>query len=96
MPDIRLLLTNDFFGSFATQVTSWGTLPGGDALRAEVDRLREGARASAWVDVGDFAGGGPLAPATDGELSWAAAAKLGFDAAIPGNHEFDLGAARLE
>jgi 2',3'-cyclic-nucleotide 2'-phosphodiesterase (5'-nucleotidase family) len=96
MTDIRLLLTNDFFGSFATQRTSWGALPGGVALRATVDQLRDGSAVSAWVDVGDFAGGGPLAPATDGELSWAAAASLGFDAAIPGNHEFDFGDAPVQ
>lgn len=91
MSSIRLLLTNDFFGSFAAQATSWGKQPGGSAVRATVERLRQGAAASAWIDVGDFSGGGPLAPATGGLLSWAAASELGFDAAIPGNHEFDYG-----
>lgn len=91
MLDIRFLLTNDFFGSFARHVTSWGSLPGGDAVKAEVARLRDEAASSVWLDVGDFSGGGPLSPATDQELSWAAAAELGFDAAVPGNHEFDYG-----
>ncbi|MCL2611696.1 MAG: metallophosphoesterase [Nocardioidaceae bacterium] len=91
MIDIRLLLTNDFFGSFARQTTSWGSIPGGDALRAEVDRLRTEVQKSVWLDVGDFAGGGPLSPATEQEMGWAAALELGFDAAVPGNHEFDYG-----
>lgn len=93
MADIRFLLTNDFFGAFARKVTSWGALPGGDALKAEVSRLRGEAASSVWLDVGDFAGGGPLSPATEHELSWAAAGELGFDAAVPGNHEFDYGDA---
>lgn len=91
MPDIRLLLTNDLFGAFFPQPVSWGKLPGGHALTRTVDRLREGARTSAWIDGGDFSGGGPLAPASDGTLGWAAAATLGIDAAVPGNHEFDYG-----
>jgi 2',3'-cyclic-nucleotide 2'-phosphodiesterase (5'-nucleotidase family) len=88
---IRLLLTNDIFGSFFTRSTSWGCEAGGDALVAMIDALREDAGTTAWVDGGDFSGGGPLAPATDGELSWAAAAALPIDAAVPGNHEFDFG-----
>ncbi|WP_462185897.1 MULTISPECIES: bifunctional UDP-sugar hydrolase/5'-nucleotidase [unclassified Frankia] len=95
MTDIRLLLTYDFFGSFGRQATSWGQLPGGSALRATVNRLREDVQTSAWIDVGDFSAGGPLCTATEGVLGWAAAASLGFDAAIPGNHEFDFGDAAV-
>ncbi|WP_131770198.1 metallophosphoesterase [Candidatus Protofrankia californiensis] len=91
MSDIRLLLTNDFFGSFARQPTSWGTLPGGAALRRRIDTLREDAGTAVWLDAGDVAGGGPLAPVSDGELSWAGALELGIDLAVPGNHEFDFG-----
>ncbi len=91
MSDIRLLLTNDFFGAFFPQPVSWGLLPGGHAVIRLVNRLREGAAASAWIDGGDFSGGGPLAPASDGQLGWQAAATLGIDAAVPGNHEFDYG-----
>lgn len=91
MSNIRLLLTNDFFGSFAMQRTSWGALPGGTALRRQVDALREDAAIAAWLDAGDFAGGGPLAPLSDGELSWAGVSELGIDLAVPGNHEFDFG-----
>jgi 5'-nucleotidase / UDP-sugar diphosphatase len=93
MPDIRLLLTNDFFGSFARQPTSWGALPGGCALRRRVDELREDAATAVWLDAGDFAGGGPLAPLSNGELSWAGVTELGIDLAVPGNHEFDFGDA---
>src|SRR5215472_3520176 len=90
---LRLLLTNDIFGSFFTEPTSWGSVAGGDALVATIDRLREGATTAAWIDGGDFSAGGPLDPASDGVLGWQAAAALPINAAVPGNHEFDYGDA---
>lgn len=96
MSDIRLLLTNDIFGAFFPREFSWGTQPGARALVHTVDRLREGARTSVWIDGGDFSAGGPLAPASvGGQLGWAAAAELPIDAAVPGNHEFDYGDAAM-
>src|SRR5215472_13174399 len=88
---LRLLLTNDIFGSYFAEPTSWGSVAGGDALAETVDRLRDGAAAAAWIDGGDFSAGGPLDPASDGVLGWQAAAALPIDAAVPGNHEFDYG-----
>src|SRR5918999_278674 len=60
MSDVRLLVTNDIFGSFFRQETTWGVIAGGDAIVKTVNRLREGSPTSAWVDGGDFSGGGPL------------------------------------
>jgi 2',3'-cyclic-nucleotide 2'-phosphodiesterase (5'-nucleotidase family) len=88
--ELRLLLTNDIFGSFFPQTTSYGCIAGGAALVQTIDRLREGAGACAWIDGGDFSGGGPLAP-VDVRQAWRAADALGIDAAVPGNHEFDFG-----
>jgi hypothetical protein len=87
---VRLLVTNDIFGSFFSQQTSYGFIRGGDALVETVDRLREDVIAAAWIDGGDFSGGGPLAP-IDADAGWAAAGALGIDAAVLGNHEFDFG-----
>lgn len=89
-PSIRLILTNDIFGSFFPHSTSWGEHPGGDALVECVDAAREGATTAVWIDGGDFSGGGPLVP-TDPHIAWDAARALGIDMVVPGNHEFDLG-----
>lgn len=90
---VRIITTNDIFGGFFPVPTSYGTLPGGHALTATVDRLRNEVDATRWIDAGDFSGGGPLAPASRAALSWAAASTLGIDLAVPGNHEFDYGDA---
>lgn len=86
---LRIITTNDIFGGFFPVPTSYGHLPGGHALAATVDRLRDQAGAAYWIDAGDFSGGGPLAPASRATQSWAAADTLGIDMAVPGNHEFD-------
>jgi hypothetical protein len=92
---LRVLVTTDFLGSFFPRRTSFGALPGGAALRDCVERLRDGALASHWVDTGDFAQGGPLAPVTGGVGGFLAAAELGLDAAACGNHELDWGVDHL-
>jgi hypothetical protein len=92
---VRILATNDFFGSFFRQPTSYGELPGGAALQATVARLRDQAGGGLWADAGDLAPGGPLAPLTAGSLGFVAAAQLPIDVALPGNHEFDWGVANL-
>lgn len=91
----RLLCTNDFAGSWDPAPTSNGRLPGGRALRDEVDRLREETTAL-WIDAGDLVAGGALGVADRGATAWRAAATLGIDIAVPGNHEFDWGLARFK
>jgi hypothetical protein len=91
---LRIICTNDFLGSLAPMATSYGRLPGGDALRATVDRLRQG-QPTIWADAGDFSQGGPLSTVTGGVSNFAAAAQLGIDVATVGNHEFDWGLPHL-
>jgi hypothetical protein len=87
---IRLLTTHDFFGSFAVVPTSYGSLPGGESLRATVDAFRAG-RSAIWVDSGDFSQGGALSLATSGAGGFKAARELGFDVSVVGNHDLDFG-----
>ncbi|PWV74663.1 2',3'-cyclic-nucleotide 2'-phosphodiesterase/5'-or 3'-nucleotidase, 5'-nucleotidase family [Prauserella marina] len=91
---LRILTTNDFLGSYFAHPTSYGTYPGAGALTHTIDRLREGARHSLWIDAGDFAQG-PLAYVMGGHAGFTAAASLGIDVAVPGNHEFDWGERQL-
>jgi hypothetical protein len=93
---LRILTTNDFLGAFFPQRTSFGVLPGARALINTVDRLREGAAASVWIDVGDFAQGGVLAHISSGTMGFTAASHLPIDAAVAGNHEFDWGVQHLQ
>lgn len=91
---LRIVCTNDFLSSLAPMATSYGELPGGDALRRCVDRLREG-QPTIWADAGDFSQGGPLSTSTGGVLNFHAAAQLGIDVATIGNHELDWGLEHL-
>jgi 2',3'-cyclic-nucleotide 2'-phosphodiesterase (5'-nucleotidase family) len=90
MTKLRIVCTNDFLNSFSPMSTSYGRLPGGDALRATVDRLREG-QPTIWADAGDFSNGGTLSATNGAALSFRAVAQLGIEVATLGNHEFDLG-----
>jgi 2',3'-cyclic-nucleotide 2'-phosphodiesterase (5'-nucleotidase family) len=92
---LRIVTTNDFLGSFFAHATSYGRYPGANSLISTVNRLREQASALLWVDAGDFAQGGPLAAVSGGTYGFAAAAELGIDVAVPGNHEFDWGVEHL-
>lgn len=92
---LRIVCTNDFLSSLAPMGTSYGRLPGGEALTRTVDRLREG-QATIWADAGDFSNGGPLTTTTGAALGFRAAAELGIEVATLGNHEFDLGLAHLQ
>lgn len=87
---LRLLSTHDFFGSLAPVPTSYGSLSGGEGLRATIEQLRSDT-ASLWIDTGDAVQGGPLTPLTRGRGGYAAIAELGIDAAVVGNHELDFG-----
>jgi hypothetical protein len=93
--ELRIVTTNDFYGSYFARPTSYGLQPGARSLVNAVERLREEVPASLWVDDGDFAQGGPLGPASGGTFGFAAAAELGIDVAAIGNHEFDWGERHL-
>ncbi len=92
---LRIVCTNDFLSSFSPMETSYGRLPGGDALRRTVERLRDG-QPTIWADAGDFSNGGPLAATSGAALSFRGVAELGIEVATLGNHEFDLGLAHVQ
>lgn len=89
---MQILATTDFFGSFAPQVTSYGHLPGGHALVHKAEALRATDPATVWIDTGDFAQGGPLAPLSSPTAVFeAVGSDLPIDVATLGNHELDWG-----
>lgn len=83
---VRIVNTNDFFGSYAPMGTSYGSLPGGEGLKKTVERLREG-QPTIWVDDGDSSEGGSLAPTTGGSGSFVAAAGFGIDVGVVDTHD---------
>lgn len=85
---VRILCTHDFLASYAPLPTSYGTLPGGEALRATVAAIKAEGPAI-WADTGDFAHVGPLSTLSQGALAFDAANELGIDVGTLGNHELD-------
>lgn len=92
---LRIVCTNDFLSSFSPLPTSYGRLPGAEALRRTVERLREG-QPTIWADAGDFSNGGSLSATSGAALSFRAVDELGIEVATLGNHEFDLGRGYVE
>jgi 2',3'-cyclic-nucleotide 2'-phosphodiesterase (5'-nucleotidase family) len=91
---LRVVATHDFCCSYVPSQTSYGSLPGGEGLRGTVERLRaEGPIVRA--DGGDFAAPGALATLSSGVASFTAAADLGIDVGVVGNHEFEWGIEHL-
>jgi 2',3'-cyclic-nucleotide 2'-phosphodiesterase (5'-nucleotidase family) len=74
--------------------TSYGSLPGGEGLKNTVDALKEQGP-TVRAEVGDFAAPGALATLSDGKAGFAAAADLGIDVGVVGNHEFEWGIEHL-
>ncbi|HEX7289980.1 MAG TPA: metallophosphoesterase [Conexibacter sp.] len=95
MTKLRIVCTNDFLSSFSPMPTSYGRLPGAEALRRTVDRLRDG-QPTVWADAGDFSNGGPLSATSGAALGFRGVAELGIEVATLGNHEFDLGLAHAQ
>src|SRR5215203_3461520 len=85
---LRVVATHDFCCAYPPSPTSYGSLPGGEGLKNTVDALRaQGPTIRA--DAGDFAAPGALATLSGGEAGFAAAADLGIDVGVVGNHEFE-------
>lgn len=59
-----------------------------DKIRREVDNVL-------LLDAGDFCQGTPYFNLFDGELEVRLMSKLGYDAGVPGNHDFDKGIDNL-
>ena len=91
---LRVVATHDFCCAYPPSPTSYGSLPGGEGLKNTVDALRaQGPIVRA--DVGDFAAPGALATLSGGKAGFAAAADLGIDVGVVGNHEFEWGMEHL-
>ena len=91
---LRVVATHDFCCTYPPSPTSYGSLPGGEGLRTTVDALRaQGPTVRA--DAGDFAAPGALATLSGGKAGFAAAADLGIDVGVVGNHEFEWGVEHL-
>ncbi len=79
----------------------YGLLPdnapfGGAARMATiVKRERARAKRSLWLDSGDCFQGAPVFNMFKGEAEMRALSEMGLDAAVIGNHEFDLGTKNL-
>jgi 2',3'-cyclic-nucleotide 2'-phosphodiesterase (5'-nucleotidase family) len=91
---LRVVATHDFCCAYLPSPTSYGSLPGGEGLKSAIDALRaQGPIVRA--DAGDFAAPGALATLSGGEAGFAAAADLGIDVGVVGNHEFEWGIEHL-
>ena len=91
---LRVVATHDFCCAYPPSPTSYGSLPGGEGLKNTVDALRtQGPTVRA--DAGDFAAPGALATISGGKAGFAAAADLGLDVGVVGNHEFEWGVEHL-
>lgn len=64
-------------------------------IGAIVKRERAKAARSLWLDSGDCFEGAPVFNQFKGEAEFRALTRLGLDAAVIGNHEFDLGSNNL-
>src|SRR5215217_2657253 len=91
---LRVVATHDFCCAYPPSPTSYGSLPGGEGLRNTVDALREQGPV-VRADAGDFAAPGALATLSGGKAGFAAAADLGIDVGVVGNHEFEWGVEHL-
>jgi len=91
---LRVVATHDFCCAYPPSPTSYGALPGGEGLRNAVDALREQGPV-VRADAGDFAAPGALATLSGGKAGFAAAAGLGIDVGVVGNHEFEWGVEHL-
>jgi len=60
-----------------------------------VKRIRASSNRSLWLDSGDCFQGAPVFNLFSGEVEMRTLSKAGMDAAVIGNHEFDLGSVNL-
>ena len=91
---LRVVATHDFCCAYPPSPTSYGSLPGGEGLKRALDALREQGP-TVRAGAGDFAAPGALATLSGGKAGFAAAANLGIDIGVVGNHEFEWGAEHL-
>lgn len=103
---IHLLWTNDLHGHIAPEGARFMNpnfpppLGGAASAAAYIKRVREAAAAAGeevlLVDVGDMFQGTPVGTKTQGTAVIEYFNHIGYDLAVPGNHDFDLGRRNTE
>jgi len=99
---LHLVWTNDVHGHVAPEKATFMNpnfpppLGGGASAAAYVERLRgqiagDPSQAIVLVDAGDTWSGAPVGSITQGKVMEEYFRSLGYDAVVPGNHEFDKG-----
>lgn len=84
---VVILHTNDVHCGFQADDNTYGAAD----LAAYKARLEDEGYDVILVDAGDFVQGGVIGTLSDGEFPMQIMNELGYDAAVPGNHEFDYG-----
>lgn len=84
---VVILHTNDVHCGFEPDDYSYGAAE----LAAYRAHLEDEGYDVIMVDAGDFVQGGVIGTLSDGEYPMQIMNALGYDAAVPGNHEFDYG-----
>jgi 5'-nucleotidase / UDP-sugar diphosphatase len=72
-----------------------GPFGGAARMATVINRERAAAGRSLWLDSGDCFQGAPIFNMFKGEAEMRALSMMGLDAAVIGNHEFDLGSKNL-
>jgi len=96
---ITILGTNDIHGGVEAEVNRDGKLQGGlqnwagiaKAIREGLTKKYEDRVGVLTVDAGDQFQGTLLSNYDEGELVFSAMNEVGYDAVIPGNHDYDFG-----
>lgn len=93
---LRILATGDMHGALSPRTVD-GQRLGGAAEMLAYWRQHEGYEPRLFLVLacGDVATGSPLAAVSKGDAVIAAMNRMGYDAAVPGSHDFDFGADRL-
>lgn len=84
---VVILHTNDVHCGFEADDSSFGAAD----LAAYKAHLEDEGYNVILVDAGDFVQGGVIGTLSDGEYPMQIMNELGYDVAVPGNHEFDYG-----
>lgn len=84
---VVILHTNDVHCGFEADDSTFGAAD----LAAYKARLESEGYDVILADAGDFVQGGVIGTLSDGEYPMQIMNELGYDVAIPGNHEFDFG-----
>lgn len=92
---VSIVFTNDVHCAIDQQVDKEGKVTGagyaGVAAYANAQKSLYGAGNVTLVDAGDAIQGGPVGTLTKGEALVKIMNAVGYDYAVPGNHEFDYG-----